>query len=162
MNFLNGWKQVVAAQLDALQRNDWPEADAGISVAFAFSKPHGAESLLPGEVRSNKIGLSMRKLSILCSAGLTADVHSAQCNAPQDFACFTATKWDAGVVWRCCCVGRIASVASLFGFPRPLAQTTLCGFDWVRQVEGVKLYFKKCNASTFHALTLTSWHLHFS
>lgn len=42
--------EVVAAQLDALQRNDWPEADAGVAVAFAFSKPDGAENLLPGEV----------------------------------------------------------------------------------------------------------------
>ncbi len=42
--------QVVAAQLDALQRNDWPDSDAGVAVAFAFSKPHGAELLLPGEV----------------------------------------------------------------------------------------------------------------
>jgi len=38
------------AQLDALQRNDWPEADAGVRVAFAFSKPHGVEQLLPGQV----------------------------------------------------------------------------------------------------------------
>jgi len=44
--------QVVEAQLDALQRNDWPESDAGIAVAFAFSKPHDAESLLPGEISS--------------------------------------------------------------------------------------------------------------
>lgn len=43
--------QVVAAQLDALQRNDWPEADAGVRAAFAFSKPAGAEELLPGQVR---------------------------------------------------------------------------------------------------------------
>ncbi len=42
--------QVVAAQLDALQRNDWPEPDAGVAVAFAFSKPYDAESLLPGQV----------------------------------------------------------------------------------------------------------------
>lgn len=43
---------MVAAQLDALQRNDWPEADSGVAVAFAFSKPDGAEALLPGEVPS--------------------------------------------------------------------------------------------------------------
>ena len=42
--------QVVAAQLDALQRNDWPEADAGVRAAFAFSKPADAETLLPGQV----------------------------------------------------------------------------------------------------------------
>lgn len=47
---MRGEHQVVEAQLDALQRNDWPESDAGIAVAFAFSKPHDAESLLPGEV----------------------------------------------------------------------------------------------------------------
>lgn len=42
--------QVVAAQLDALQRNDWPEPDAGVRAAFAFSKPAGAEELLTGQV----------------------------------------------------------------------------------------------------------------
>lgn len=42
--------QVVAAQLDALQRNDWPDADAGVRAAFAFSKPADAETLLPGQV----------------------------------------------------------------------------------------------------------------
>eukprot|EP00891_Asterochloris_glomerata_P009643 jgi/Astpho2/9643/Aster-x0860 len=30
---------VVAAQLDALQRNDWPDQDAGIRTAFLFAKP---------------------------------------------------------------------------------------------------------------------------
>lgn len=40
----------MAAQLDALQRNDWPEADAGVRAAFAFSKPADAETLLPGQV----------------------------------------------------------------------------------------------------------------
>ena len=42
--------KVVASQLNALQRNDWPENDAGASVAFAFTKPHGCETLAPGEV----------------------------------------------------------------------------------------------------------------
>ena len=35
---------VVAAQMDALQMNDWPETDAGARTAFAFTKPHDAES----------------------------------------------------------------------------------------------------------------------
>ena len=30
---------VVASQMAALQRNDWPEVDAGVMTAFAFSKP---------------------------------------------------------------------------------------------------------------------------
>ena len=38
--------------MNALQRNDWPETDAGVRAAFEFSKPHGAENLLPGEVSS--------------------------------------------------------------------------------------------------------------
>jgi len=42
---------VVAAQLDALQRNDWPDVDAGVCAAFDFSKPRDAEQLLPGEAR---------------------------------------------------------------------------------------------------------------
>ncbi|KAK9836495.1 hypothetical protein WJX74_001690 [Apatococcus lobatus] len=35
---------VVAAQMDALQMNDWPEMDAGARTAFAFTKPHDVES----------------------------------------------------------------------------------------------------------------------
>lgn len=46
-----GPPQVVAAQLNALQRNDWPEADAGARAAFEFSMPLDAERLLPGQVR---------------------------------------------------------------------------------------------------------------
>lgn len=41
---------VIASQLNALQRNDYPELDAGASVAFAFTKPEGAEAMLPGGV----------------------------------------------------------------------------------------------------------------
>ena len=42
---------MVAAQLDALQRNDWPDTDAGVRAAFDFSKPRDAEKLLPGQAR---------------------------------------------------------------------------------------------------------------
>ena len=42
---------MVAAQLDALQRNDWPDSDAGVRAAFDFSKPRDAEQLLPGQAR---------------------------------------------------------------------------------------------------------------
>lgn len=38
---------VVSAQLEALQRNDWPEPDAGVRAAFAFAKPLHAEDLTP-------------------------------------------------------------------------------------------------------------------
>lgn len=36
----------IAAQMDALQRNDWPDKDAGVFTAFMFTKPQGAEELL--------------------------------------------------------------------------------------------------------------------
>eukprot|EP00879_Flechtneria_rotunda_P017506 GHRR01018355.1.p1 GENE.GHRR01018355.1~~GHRR01018355.1.p1 ORF type:complete len:260 (+),score=67.94 GHRR01018355.1:230-1009(+) len=36
----------VAAQLDALQINDWPEPDAGVQTALAFAKPYECEQLL--------------------------------------------------------------------------------------------------------------------
>uniref|UniRef100_A0A383VGZ6 Uncharacterized protein n=1 Tax=Tetradesmus obliquus TaxID=3088 RepID=A0A383VGZ6_TETOB len=36
----------VAAQLDALQINDWPELDAGVHTALAFAKPYECERLL--------------------------------------------------------------------------------------------------------------------
>lgn len=36
----------VAAQLDALQINDWPETNAGVLTALAFAKPYECERLL--------------------------------------------------------------------------------------------------------------------
>ncbi len=47
---------MVATQLDALQRNDWPDTDAGVRAAFDFSKPRDAEQLLPGQVRARSAG----------------------------------------------------------------------------------------------------------
>ncbi|GAB4814135.1 hypothetical protein N2152v2_001181 [Parachlorella kessleri] len=44
---------VVAAQMDALQRNDWPETNAGINAAFAFTKPMDAEDFSPLAVPSH-------------------------------------------------------------------------------------------------------------
>lgn len=41
----------IAAQMDALQMNDWPDADAGVRTAFLFSKPYGCESMIAGRVR---------------------------------------------------------------------------------------------------------------
>ncbi|KAK9828369.1 hypothetical protein WJX81_000058 [Elliptochloris bilobata] len=41
---------VVAAQLDALQINDWPEPDAGVRTAYVFSKPHACEEMTAGQV----------------------------------------------------------------------------------------------------------------
>lgn len=42
----------VAAQLDALQRNDYPETDAGVQVAYRFTKPAGCEQMTVGQVRT--------------------------------------------------------------------------------------------------------------
>jgi hypothetical protein len=42
----------VAAQMDALQMNDWPDTDAGVRTAFLFSKPYGCESMIAGRVRT--------------------------------------------------------------------------------------------------------------
>ena len=41
---------VIASQLSALQRNDYPEQDAGAGVAYAFTIPEGCEAMLPGGV----------------------------------------------------------------------------------------------------------------
>ena len=41
----------IAAQMDALQINDWPDTDAGIRTAFLFSKPYGCETMVAGRVR---------------------------------------------------------------------------------------------------------------
>ncbi|GMH36565.1 hypothetical protein BSKO_04433 [Bryopsis sp. KO-2023] len=40
---------VVSTLMDALQRNDYPEADSGVKVAFSFSKPRECEEMLPGQ-----------------------------------------------------------------------------------------------------------------
>lgn len=45
----------IAAQLDALQLNDWPERGAGIHTAYLFSKPYGCESLITGPVRCQQM-----------------------------------------------------------------------------------------------------------
>ena len=42
----------IAAQMDALQMNDWPDMDAGIRTAFLFSKPFGCEGMIAGRVRT--------------------------------------------------------------------------------------------------------------
>ncbi|CAI5533389.1 unnamed protein product [Closterium sp. Naga37s-1] len=42
---------VVRAQMDALMRNDWPEADSGIQTAFNFAMPHKVDEILPGSAR---------------------------------------------------------------------------------------------------------------
>ena len=43
---------VIAAQMDALQMNDWPDPDSGIRTAFLFSKPFECETMIAGRVRS--------------------------------------------------------------------------------------------------------------
>ncbi|GJP41100.1 hypothetical protein CLOM_g1148 [Closterium sp. NIES-68] len=42
---------VVRAQMDALMRNDWPEADSGVQTAFNFAMPHRVDEILPGSAR---------------------------------------------------------------------------------------------------------------
>ncbi|CAI5466888.1 unnamed protein product [Closterium sp. Yama58-4] len=42
---------VVRAQMDALMRNDWPEADSGVQTAFNFAMPHKVDEILPGSAR---------------------------------------------------------------------------------------------------------------
>ena len=41
---------VVAATMDAMQRNDYPDTDAGVKTAFLFSKPDGVEGLIASQV----------------------------------------------------------------------------------------------------------------
>ncbi|GAQ83248.1 hypothetical protein KFL_001410060 [Klebsormidium nitens] len=40
---------VIRAQMEALQRNDYPEVNAGIKVAFDFAKPQGVEEFTMGK-----------------------------------------------------------------------------------------------------------------
>eukprot|EP00898_Chlorokybus_atmophyticus_P008159 jgi/Chlat1/8344/Chrsp8S08108 len=42
---------VVAAVMDALMRNDWPEEDAGLRTAYAFAMPFQANAILAGKGR---------------------------------------------------------------------------------------------------------------
>ena len=46
---------VIAAQMDALQMNDWPDPDSGIRTAFLFSKPFECETMIAGRVRSSTL-----------------------------------------------------------------------------------------------------------
>ena len=48
---------VVAAQMDALQMNDWPDPDSGVRTAFLFSKPFECESMVAGRV-SSPVGIA--------------------------------------------------------------------------------------------------------
>lgn len=41
---------VVQTIMSALQMNDYPEENDGIRIAYMFSKPHGCEGLLAGQV----------------------------------------------------------------------------------------------------------------
>ncbi|PRW39229.1 solute carrier family 40 member chloroplastic [Chlorella sorokiniana] len=45
----------IAAQLGALQRNDWPEQDAGVQTAFMFAMPQGAEELLAAQAPPQRV-----------------------------------------------------------------------------------------------------------
>lgn len=40
---------VIEVQMDALQRNDWPDTDSGMKTAFAFTKPPDTETSVPGQ-----------------------------------------------------------------------------------------------------------------
>ncbi len=44
----------VAAQMDALQMNDWPETDAGVATAYAFTRAMDCEQLITGKVYTCK------------------------------------------------------------------------------------------------------------
>ena len=59
---------VVAAQLDALQRNDWPDQDAGIRTAFLFAKPQECENMVTGPVSVfHFVSQACSLLSAICS-----------------------------------------------------------------------------------------------
>ena len=49
----------IAAQLNALQLNDWPEPAAGIHTAFMFTKPHQCEQLMVGPVRIQELAAAV-------------------------------------------------------------------------------------------------------
>ncbi|KAK9787500.1 hypothetical protein WJX73_009000 [Symbiochloris irregularis] len=40
---------MIASQLDALQRNDYPDTDSGIRAAYAFTKPYECEDMISGQ-----------------------------------------------------------------------------------------------------------------
>lgn len=58
----------IKSVLEALARNDYPEEDAGVKTAYAFSKPHDCERLLAGQVLHlaedllNRTGLALEHL----------------------------------------------------------------------------------------------------
>ena len=55
---------VVTAQMEALQMNDWPDADSGTHTAFLFSMPPECDSILPGQVRSSDVHLAASHMGV--------------------------------------------------------------------------------------------------
>ena len=72
---------VVECQMAALQRNDWPDTDAGVQTAFAFSKPYAVDHPLAHGERRCRTWFAEDKW-------LTVDEFSKMMHT-QPYACFT-------------------------------------------------------------------------
>lgn len=84
---------VISAQLEALQRNDWPEEGAGVATAFAFTLPASA-------TEAGALDSVRRKLVVLAGAhGLAewAGAHTLQATLlPQHKACSSLRRhWQS-------------------------------------------------------------------
>eukprot|EP00798_Chlamydomonas_sp_ICE-L_P024008 gene24008-9581_t len=59
---------VVEAQMDALQRNDWPDTDAGVAVAYLFSEPLEVDKILRAQPASPLVFHDTRKGNLAAMA----------------------------------------------------------------------------------------------
>ena len=96
---------VVAAVIGALQRNDYPDPDAGVRTAFAFTKPYQAEDpTLPTPPRTARSWGGREEW--LDPAAFSAQVHAApystllECDswAPTSVLCFPSSRTEARAV----------------------------------------------------------------
>lgn len=96
---------VIAAQMDALQMNDWPEADAGVRTAFAFAKPPDAANVLPGEASHTRARSWTGKEEWLTWTEFSDLVHSnpynilLNCEGWQEVSClnFPSKRFERAV-----------------------------------------------------------------
>lgn len=90
---------VIASQLNALQRNDYPDVDSGIKAAYAFTKPYECEEMISGQVctaataaafkalwQLDALHAMSQQLSVM-HVSLTYAVHAATACESTQLAC---------------------------------------------------------------------------
>ncbi|EFN52903.1 hypothetical protein CHLNCDRAFT_138459 [Chlorella variabilis] len=66
----------IAVQMNALQRNDYPEKDAGVRTAFLFTKPEGAEDVIAAPAVPQRVRSWAAREEWLAFADFSNQLHS--------------------------------------------------------------------------------------